>query len=213
MALASQDRPPAPGRWSRPPLKVDRERPQKVVFLSCMALMPVCLLAHRTDLLFSLPFVAFAALMVLSSHRGNDRVPTTADLYLLENPDDSEVCLVEVTLRYDGLSSAWDRGVAWFEDGRLLFVGHRTSFALGGQDVVPTRDWPEFTSERNHGLLQFNAVPLRIPNSHHSVAFIPLERKGTIGEMQRACFEHRLAHFRKDPRPSSGPRQWPPFAP
>lgn len=131
---------------------------------------------------------------------------TEADLLLLETPDDFDVCLMEIAIREtDGYQIGVDRGVAWFEEGRLLFNGHRTSFAVGGEDALPRSEWPPYVRA-----LPIFALPLRNRRDH--LRFQALRHEAATARHVFRFFE-RLTVFRTLPPPSRGPRQWPPFEP
>lgn len=65
--------------------------------------------------------------------------------------------LVEITILQGAAPTGFDRGVIWFEEDRLLFVGERTSFALGSASVRrgPRDHWG------TSGLLPTTTLPLR----------------------------------------------------
>ncbi len=132
-----------------------------------------------------------------------------SDLRLLEDPDDPDVCLVEMEVFVGHESVGHDRGVAWFAEGRLLYSGHRTSFALGGEDVMPEVCWYEFSAEGR--FLPDWAVPLHLPKGLAYVSLVPINRGGGPLSRQETRFLERLTDFRKGRTRSTGPRQWPPL--
>jgi len=135
---------------------------------------------------------------------GGTAVATKDDLRLLEDPEDRDTCLVEVTIFREGTAIGQDRGVAWFDAGRLMFNGSGTSFAIGGEDVQPRRLWAH-SLEIDRQL----AVPLRYPGEVY-LKFLLLSAANLPVEHQER-FVDRLGAFRCRPPQSRGPRQWPPF--
>lgn len=133
----------------------------------------------------------------------------TADFRLLENPDDPDVCLVEASIVVDYLTIGRDRGVGWFEDGRLLFSGHRTSFALGGEDVASEDRWRALHQGAQH--LPLFLVPIDDPQRFIYVSFRFLRGGDGIAMRQEMNFVRRLEEFRRSRPRSNGARQLPPF--
>ncbi len=132
------------------------------------------------------------------------------DFRLMEVADDPDVCLVNATIVFDGRKIGTDRGVAWFSDGAMLFSGRRTSFAIGGEDVLPRSYWSEYGRERASAL-PADAVPLRTVRPRTYVLLLPVNREEDVAVQQARRFVTRRRKFRDRPEPSSVPRQWPPF--
>ena len=152
---------------------------------------------------FGALLAALALLMVLAFAGRSKRPRATAyDVGLLEHPEDPDVCLVEIRIVRDGKPVGSDRGAVWFEGGRLLFSGHRTSFAVGGEDVLP------FT-QRAKGL-PLGALPLRVRQGQTHIEFRTLQY-GDADLRRYDRFAHRLLAFRSFAPPARGERQWPPF--
>ncbi len=192
--------PPAPGKWLRPPRR----------FRMFLLLWPLMLLTQVLMLLalvwkaFVLVPVAAAVMGIFQLLNAYRSPPSAVDRRLLENPDDLDVCLVEVTINRNGRTVGVDRGAAWFGEGRLLFSGHATSFAIGGEDVLPRSQWHRLQENRTH------ILPLRDAGSRTALVFEPLHLRSVPDERQQRFLE-RLHAFRKRPPQSRGPRQWPPF--
>lgn len=203
IVLAAPDTEPAPGRWNRPALS--RPAPSPLVALTVwlgIALMIAAMAAR--SFLPTVPGTMFLlfAFIFRTLQLGQAGNATAEDLRLLEDPDDPDICLVAIIIWRRGDGAGQDRGVAWFEGGRLLYSGHRTSFALGGEDVLP--DW----SHGEHTLV------LRVPpHGSATVTLRPLPRGSVASGKQEMRFLKSLHAFRRRPPPSRGPRQWPPFEP
>ena len=135
--------------------------------------------------------------------RSNRSWATERDVGLLEHPEDPDVCLVEARILREGVLVGKDRGAVWFEGGRLLFSGHRTSFAIGGEDVLPF-------AQRSIDL-PLGALPLRIGEGRAHVEFRTL-RHASDDERHASRFAHRLLAFRSFTPPARGERQWPPLS-
>ena len=202
IALPAPGGEPSPGRWSRP------EGPKKgtptlnVVAGWLLVAIVVAALATRS-LVPILTIVHIGLVLWFSLYFGLARSgwPTKEDLRLLEDRDDPDVCLVALTIVRDGNIVGTDRGVAWFADGCLLYSGHRTSFALGGEDLIAR---PDAWGDR---------LALRVPHGAASVSLTPLTRNNDAGGRQEMRFLKALYHFRRRPPRSRIPRQWPPFEP
>lgn len=135
---------------------------------------------------------------------GSTAIASPEDLLLLEDPEDRDTCLVEITIFKEGREIGRDRGVAWFDSGRLMFNGHRTSFAIGGEDVLPRRLWV-----RQPNIDRTLAVPFRY--SHGAYVRFQLLTGPIITVDHQERFVERLGAFRSRPPQSRGPRQWPLF--
>lgn len=201
VALPERETAPAPGRWIKPP---DAERASAWSILAAWSGIGLVVAAIVTHSFLAptlgLPLVAFFGALQAIRREGGTR-PTREDLRLLESPDDPDVCLVALTIAHDGGTVGRDRGVAWFEGGRLLYSGHRTSFALGGEDVVPQAGFEGY------------GLALRVPRGTAGIRLVPLDRRDAAGERQAMRFGKALTAFRRRPPSSRGPRQWPPLEP
>ncbi len=200
--------PPAPGRWTGPSPGFDAH-----TFRLCLGRF-VASVALTLAFHSPIPMVVFASWMaqvgVTWLRYGGVRFWLPADLRLLEDPFDPDVCLVEMEVFVGRKSVGWDRGAAWFEGGRLLFSGRRTSFALGGEDVLPPKHWS--TIDANLGaFLPDLAVPLRLPKGQAHVRLVPIRKGNDVADQQEERFLKRLYEFRLRPPRSHGPRQWPPL--
>jgi hypothetical protein len=212
MTEVSSDVVPAKGRWHR----VGPERPSRlainfwVLGLAIYALAYVAVRLTGEKEYLQVGFVVAGALIVFGP-KIKDLVtrPRMDDLRLMENPDDPDVCLVDVDIVVDHESVGRDRGVVWFEGGRLLFTGHRTSFALGGEDVVPDERWRRLIWDQRH--MPQDLIPLEYPGRIVYVAFTLARRGEGVLMRQEMNFVGRLDEFRRRPPSSTGPRQLPPL--
>ncbi len=200
--LAAPEGESSPGRWNRPASAKTGSSPWVVAAVWLVVSLIVTAVVAGS-LLPTVPVVLIG--MIAESYRVAEIVrsgrPTREDLRLFEDPDDPDVCLVFLTIVCNGESVGTDRGVAWFADGCLLYSGHRTSFAIGGEDVL---------SKAEHGT---TGVALRVARGTASITLSPLQRRGDIGGRQEMRFLKALYHFRHRPPQSRIPRQWPPFEP
>ena len=208
------DREPAPGRWfaEASPAK-PRERfgisedLRNLAAAALFALLVVAFLAvpSLAPRMLAAVLLVVLALMLLA-FAGRERHPEAEprDVGLLEHPEDPDVCLVEIRIVRNGEPVGKDRGALWFEGGRLLFSGHRTSFAIGGEDVLP--------HSRHRPGLPSGALPLRIAGESAHLEFLIL-RYPELDRTRYERFGHRLLAFRSFTPPARGPRQWPPLAP
>ena len=212
-ASSSTDPATAPGRWTKPPPSLKGRRRGAVVLgigLSGYLVFGTVAGTHGWSSIFvaattqSLMYVGLLWLGI-----GNS--PNTEDFRLLEDPDDPDVCLVSLRIVSAGRTVGRDRGVVWFEDGRLLYSGHRTSFALGGEDIAPRGERHAYAREFG-SVLPDEAVPLRIDETK-VVILKPLARKSDVGNRQEMRFLKALYAFKRNPPRSFGPRQWPPLEP
>ncbi len=144
------------------------------------------------------------AFMIEEKARPSDRA-------LLEDPGDAEVFVVVVRVSRDALPNREDadRGAAWLAEGKLFFSGHRTSFVLGGEDVLPNREWPAaYDALRREGV----AIPLRTTPRPYVLEVMGLPRRSAAEKARYARFDDELRRFRNHPQASDGRgRQWPPF--
>ena len=206
------EREPRPGRWFAPEGDPPERRPFEIAepFRDRAIAALFVLLAFGFLNVWTMGVPVFGALfttllllMALGFTGRSSRPPATQrDVALLEHPEDPDVCLVEVHILRDGVSVGRDRGAVWFEGGRLLFSGHRTSFAVGGEDVLPF-------AQRSADL-PLGALPLRVGEGEAYVEFRVLQTP-EIDERHASRFAHRLLAFRSFAPPARGERQWPPF--
>lgn len=208
--LPEPDTAPTQGKWHGKPGKaLDHHHVTNA--MACLAVLGGWLFAYSFyngllgPLYFSLGILfGIVPLTFYAVSRPSRLRATARDRRLIEDPWDLDTCLVEVAIYRPQALVGIDRGVAWFDSGRLLFNGSLTSFAIGGEDVQPRRFWarsPDFS-----GVL---ALPLRMSGGA-SLEFRPL--RGTrMPTDHEERFIDRLNAFRMRPPESRGPRQWPPF--
>lgn len=139
--------------------------------------------------------------------------------YLIEDPTDEEVCLVSIVLRRGVVGSigsdlwlARDEGIALFEDNALIFIGLRTSFRIGGQDVLDI-------SESRRLILQDLDAPrpsevlfLRPASRRISISFQTLPDSRKCADRARTRFWMNFRDFQVNGEPAEGTRTYPPFA-
>lgn len=117
---------------------------------------------------------------------------------------------VELTVFQGAVPTGRDRGVLWFEDDRLFFLGERTSFGLAAHQTERTLDegWPLA------GLRALHTLRLRHRTRAGRVAlgldFIP-RFEGTAESADAAEFRKALAAW--SDRAASAPGGLPPLAP
>ena len=200
---------PEPGRWTAPRPKRRGERLQGPFLIAGTVILAATTVLYPLALL---P-VALLILVPLLATQANDPLVgpiTDTDLRLVENPDDLDILLVALTVVRNGKALGADRGVVWFDEGRLLFNGHRTSFAIGGEDILPPSRWRELPLDTvRHGLPD-GYVPLRVEAGTATIRFVALRTGNGISAAEMR-FLKRLYEFRLRPPVSTGPRQWPPF--
>lgn len=193
---------PQPGVWLRPP-PGSYKNPVQISLLAAGFLMLVLGLTLGGEivpiLLAGIALVFLASLSTIYRPR-----VSKDDRLLIEDPDDLDVCLVDVRINHRGRTIGYDRGAAWFSEGRLLFSGHATSFAIGGEDVSPRSKWHPLQHDRT------NILPLRTPVGPTVLVFDILPEAKGPWERERRFIE-RLHAFRMRPPRSRGPRQWPPL--
>lgn len=209
--------PPKLGQWTKKPIQ--RSRSDKhygriaigaVVAFAVLGYALTQEVGWLIALASSSLWVGLPAFLYFALRRG-PHTATRDDLRLLEDPEDRDTCLVEIMVVRDGKCVGADRGVAWFDGGRLMFNGARTSFAIGGEDVLPRREWAGRGG--NVKIDTCLAVPLRVPSDEAGQAFIffqPL-RAANLPADHEERFVERLGAFRSRPPQSRGPRQWPPL--
>jgi hypothetical protein len=145
---------------------------------------------------------------------GKHLSPTKRDLRLLEDENDADVCLVSLSIRSGGKGIGEDRGVVWFSEGRLFYSGHRTSFVLGGQDVVPRSEMSLTSLAQREAKLSEMSIALRHPDGNGEIRVVPLKVSNSgpwaSAEMR---FRKRFYEFQRQPTYVNAPRQWPPLEP
>lgn len=183
-------------------------RTSAIIALSC--LMTIVFGAALVNaFVFGLGFcgmIGLLAYLVIIGLRPEISPASDKDLCLLEDPTDIDLCLVEITIWRREQPVGKDRGLVWFGEGRLLFSGRRTSFAVGGEDVLPLSQWPK--TIRKFGFDDY--LPLRADLGSAGILFevVPL---GHTSHAHADRFTERLRAFRQRPPQSRGTRQWPPF--
>lgn len=203
---------PRLGVWSSSPPKPrvwlgQKLPPRQLIIFVGIAAVAVVGLAWLLNFRFTFLLVPLQAMLGVASPSGNSAKPQ--DRRLLENEEDANVCLVGIAIRRDGKLVGRDRGVVWFSDGGLYFNGHRTSFVIGGQDVIPSE---EHRRNRDGQKPSDRVLVLRHPCADVQVEFVPLiitgKGAGTPAEMR---FLKRFYDFRRHPTYADVPRQWPPL--
>jgi hypothetical protein len=102
-----------------------------LVVTTCLALITVTLLNGMNIGALIIEAVLLATfLVVLRSCLSFKGRSTEADEAMMESPEDAQSLLVEVEIWQRGGLTGVDRGVIWIEGSRLIFSGHRSSFAL-----------------------------------------------------------------------------------
>lgn len=197
--------PPSPGRWTRPAKPILAKRQAALALSGAAAFVVAGIALREVAWVFPAAFFGNLGLVYTDSSTYDLRVVTQADRHLLEDPEDPNVCLVALNVVRNGKSVGRDKGVVWFDDGLLLYNGHRTSFAIGGEDVLPRDQW-----ELLPNALSDLCVPLRVPSGIAHVELAPLV-EGNGGSPSEMRFLKRLYAFRLRPPLSRGPRQWPPL--
>lgn len=209
--IAAPEVPPAEGRWVVAPERQVRSRGSRIAVAIALMLLVDGFLYHGLSGLFWAFVWDTVGLLVWSNLAPTG--PAGAgpdDLRLFETSDDPDVCLVEVTIVHDDHEVGTDRGVAWFEDGALLFSGAKTSFAIGGQDVLPRSFWGEYGRECATALPR-DAIPLRTTRPRTYLRIVPLDRNEKVAAEQTARLLRERQTFRERPTLSPLSRQWPPF--
>jgi len=203
--------PPTPGRWLRP-TKPDAAKGRTALAVGgAIVLVAIAIAFDRGVLLAPAIVLTILGAVISDSELYSMRAVTEKDRRLIEDPDDLDVCLVGLEIVRDGRSVGRDKGVVWFADGLLLYSGHRTSFAIGGEDVLPPDEW-EGLPNRSHDHRSDLRVPLLVERGTAYVELTPLiDKKGSSPQEMR--FLKRLYAFRLRPPLSQGPRQWPPLEP
>lgn len=204
--------PPRAGRWTAPAWETKRV---DLAFGAMLAFVVVWLglwITGTIDLTAALWIGAVGLIVYRNRPTASALAAQKDDLALLEVADDPEVCLVELEIVYDDAPVGTDRGVAWFEDGAMFFHGRRTSFAIGGQDVLPRSYYSEYGRERASALPD-DAVPLRALRPRTYVRLTPLLQRGELAKAQTQRLLAGRVEFRERPRLADVPRQWPPFGP
>ena len=126
---------------------------------------------------------------------------TFADTRSMELPEGSSEYAAEVAVLVNGAEIGRDRGVVYFDEGTMGFVGRRTSFLLAAEDFVrpigPTLStWDE----------AWRALKLNAMGGKASLRVSPLVGQGR-------GYRRTLRRFMRAKAISTGPRQWPPLTP
>ncbi len=203
---------PAKGLWSSPPPKRKFTTKQLGIITGVMLVgFGIATFFFRiTPVLFSALMLPLQALFAIGGTGGH--VATKQDRRLVEDVDDANVCLVGVTVRRDGKRVGEDRGVVWFSEGALFYNGHRTSFVLGGQDVVPHDEFTRIRRGRSKEELPDRMVALRHPDGEVVLEIVPLTSSGSgTGSPSEMRFLKRFYEFRRRPVHADVARQWPPL--
>lgn len=136
--------------------------------------------------------------------------PTASDLALLEDPNCEDEILVEITI-YQGTRPTFrDRGIITVQDDCLLFVGHRTSFAVGSQDLENGR-----TSKKLRDIVPSNAACIRL--RHHateitlSLVAVPLNARSYRRSFR--LLGRMIGQFQSSIAPTQIARTYPPLVP
>lgn len=192
--------PPKDGAWLKPPPRFYVEKLRVPLVVATLALS---YLALRFAWFYLVCAVAALQCLFILASTYRPRL-SKADRRLIEDPDDLDVCLVDVKIMSNRRIIGVDRGIVWFGEGRLLFSGHRTSFALGGEDILPRSRRTKSMQART------NVLPLRAGHGKAVLIFDLILPRAGPGERE-IRFVERLYAFRQRPLASRGPRQWPPF--
>ena len=211
---------PPIGTWN-PHASIDRYDLPRLAKLNRIPLyglppaMFLVFMAQRSDTMYRALYLLLALLLVSTvvemyfSLRHRKKLSAN-DLSLLEDPENSSFCLVDIGI-YDGERSVGnDRGVCWFDSSCLMYSGHRCSFSVGGQDVQTN----EFRI--GDGVLPYNserALRLRHPNKFVWITIDSVERNDRVCMESRKRFRISFRDFKKFPKEGTGPRQYPPLMP
>lgn len=183
------------------------------VWLTCFFLIADAHLTPWLGVPIAVCFGAFA--IVFDLRRGvpvlSPPAPEDPALDLLEDPDDPSVCLVTIGVYQNGYLTGTDRGVAYIEDGALIFAGDRTSFVIGGQDLLP-RDKYLYKDSYTANITCDVAVGLRHADRRIALAISKVSRP--YGKEIKSALEFMPAlRTWRDSRPQSSlDRQYPPLA-
>ncbi len=203
---------PAPGRWTKPApaLRSNERLVALIVWASVVFVVATIVVKSLAPLaLGAVPLTLLCA--ALMARRSRDVSITEADRRLLEDPDDRDVCLVHLTIVHNGSEVGRDKGAAWFGHGALMYSGHRTSFVIGGEDVLPRAKWSVYARADGTDGLPETALPLRIPKGHAYIRLDPLLDRRGGGTPHEMRFLKALYDFRRRPPTARVPRQWPPL--
>ncbi len=200
---------PSEGRWNRPEAAKGGAPVAAVLLVwSAVGFVVAAIVVQSLALVFPALLAAVVGVAVNETEKNGDYRVTNADRMLMEDPDDRDVCLVRLTVVRDGKVAGKDKGVVWFADGLLLYSGHRTSFAIGGEDVLPQDRWNWVVTRAEYGLTD-HCVPLRVPKGSAYVTLLAM----LPNSPHAMRLLKRLYAFRRRPPQSRGPRQWPPLEP
>lgn len=201
---------PRDGLWIAPePPKPPVPFHLKAVMATFMAVSIVATLVTGGALF---PFIIFTGLIsIVALSPPNDSkgvfMATDRDRQLLEDENDLEVCLAVVEIYVDRREIGRDRGIAWFSSDRLCFTGHRTSFAIGGQDILPFSHLPKWAIASSS---VFEAIALNVPGKQVVIKVAPIHA-GSAREPSEMRLVKHIYEFRRQRPVSPEPRQWPPL--
>lgn len=121
------------------------------------------------------------------------------DLEFSDRPEGVEEFAVEIVVNRRGRALGADRGVIWFDQGRLGFSGENTSFLLACDDLILPRknviSWVD---------VPYQPLKLNVQGGKAEVVVRPLWGQGR-------GYRRSLIRFLKAAEPSVGERQWPPL--
>jgi hypothetical protein len=116
----------------------------------------------------TIPILSIAGAVIVSSLERSNKPPRPP----MEDTDDPSLFEVDIQIVQDGLVTGRDYGVAFLDEGCLVFAGSRTSFRIGRQDLLsPDEWWHRDLKGRSHTLPK-NAVPLYHPEHTLWVEFV-----------------------------------------
>jgi hypothetical protein len=161
------------------------------------------------------------ALGMLIVINGRDRAEVREDdRMLLADLNDPDAKLVVLTVQVDGAVTGEDVGVIWFENGRLLFNGNRTSFSIRRDDLVlPIDDRFQFEEAFSDLRTAKDSIRLRVRRHLVRIALRDLDGKhlSVVGTKVRWTDRYLIAEVGpKVSASGSGDRnlsQFPPLEP
>ena len=124
---------------------------------------------------------------------------TRKDALSMDRPEGLDEYPVEMTITVNGGDFGSDRGVVYFDEGLLGFVGGRTSFLIATEDLV-------FTAGKVLNDLDaiYKPLTLKATGGKASVTIRPLLGFGR-------AYRRSLKRFLREKRITIGPRQLPPL--
>jgi hypothetical protein len=118
-----------------------------------------------------------------------------------DRPPGVEEFAVEIVVKRRGKALGADRGVVWFDQGRLGFSGERTSFLLAREDLIlPEKNAISWVD------VPYLPLLLNVQGGKAEVVVRPLWGQGR-------GYRRSLMRFLKAAEPVAGERQWPPLVP